>query len=217
MRLLLSVLLISLSLHAGAQTIMPFEFTSEEENKLLKENDTVKYYVASHDTSKIVAINEDGLYYKLLGKNRGVIDEGGFVMDGEKYLQDGKWTRHFENGKTKVTGYFHKGKPVGTWEEFGENGKLKAVSNYALIIDKDGSMQTCMSGTNETYYSNGNLKTRGFYAAEQKTVEDTIEVEDPVSGNKVLKSISHSAYKKKKTGHWEYYTENGELEKKEDL
>ena len=46
---------------------------------------------------------------------------------------------------------------------------------------------------------------------------DTVEVEDPVSGEKKLSVTHHQSYSAEKTGQWEHYDENGALEKKEEL
>ena len=73
-----------ITVHSFAQSLIPFEFTSEDENRLLKENDSFKYYVASGDTMNTVGINEEGQYYKLLNKDLKLIAAGTFIMEGEK-------------------------------------------------------------------------------------------------------------------------------------
>ena len=200
---------------SNSQGPIPFEFTSEEETRLIKENDSLKYYVASGDTSNIVCLEEEGSYYKLLNKERKVIAEGSYVAEGEKYLQTGRWTEHYAGAKVKLTGYYEKGNPIGTWQEFYSTGKLKTVYNYAVIDDK-GIKNSCLSGTYQEYYPNGKLKVNGFYAAVATTVHDTVIVEDPVENRKVEKVMSRKTYSPEKTGRWESYTENGELDKKED-
>src|ERR1700733_3468721 len=94
LRLLLSSLCFVVTAgHARSQTVsfIPFEFTSEEDNRLIKEDDSFKYYVASGDTNQVVCINEETYGYKLLSKDRKVIADGSFIIEGDKYLQDGKW------------------------------------------------------------------------------------------------------------------------------
>ena len=201
------------------QTIQPsilFEFTSEEDNRLIKENDSLKFYVASGDTSNVVCIDEEDSYYKLLNKERKLIAEGAFIADGEKYLQAGKWNAYYAGAKVKLTGYYEKGRPVGTWQEFYSSGKLKTVYNYAIIDDK-GVKNSCLSGSYQEFYQSVKLKVNGFYVAVSTTVHDTVVIEDPIENKKLEKVMSRKTYSPEKTGHWEYYTESGELDKKEDL
>jgi len=200
-----------------AQALIPFEFTSEEDNKLLKENDSVKFYEASGDSSNMVSLNEESLYYKLLSKDYKVLAEGAYITEGEKFIQDGKWVARYENGKPKITGAYRKNLPIGTWHEYFSNGKLQLVTNYAIITGEHGETFYCMSGTYQEYYENGKIKTSGYYAAGIIKVADTIYVTDPVSEKTVVKYNSHGEYYPEKTGHWEYYTESGELDKKEDF
>jgi antitoxin component YwqK of YwqJK toxin-antitoxin module len=197
------------------QVTIPFEFISEEENHLIKENDSVKFFIASGDSANTVSINEEASYYKLFNRDRRVIAEGPFIAEGDKYLQDGKWTAYFNNGKIKVIGYYKRNMPVGTWQEFYSSGKPKVISNYAIFIDRE--LITCMSGSYQEYYPTGKLKVSGFYAAEAHKTADTLLVEDPVSGETKKVVQKHNDLKPVKTGRWEYYTEEGELDKKEEF
>jgi len=202
---------------AFAQVNIPFAFTSEEDNRLIKENDSFKYYVATGDSSKMVGIDEDGSWYKLFGKDGKLIAEGAFIVEADKYLQHGHWTEHYPNGKVKITGFYTRNQPVGTWQEFYNTGKLKVVSNYAIIDDERGRRSSCLSGTYQEYYQSGKIKVSGFYTAVMTKINDTVEVEDPIAGEKKLVVSQTASYKAQKTGQWEHYEENGELEKKEEL
>jgi len=200
-----------------AQSLIPFYFTSEEDNRLLNENDSLKFYVASGDSTNIVSINEEESMYKLLSKDRKILAEGTFLTENDKFLQDGKWTERFENGKIKLTGYYRKSIPIGTWQQFYNNGKIKVVSNYAVITGEHGEFFSCLSGTYKEYFENGQLKTNGFYSAALSKAFDTTYVDDPVSGKTVVKYTQRNEYYPEKTSHWDYYTEDGELDKKEDF
>src|ERR1700744_3967149 len=125
----LLVVIFLFTIRVSAQGLIPFQFTSEEDNRLIKENDSLKYYVASGDTSYIVSMNEETSTYRLLTKDHRMIAQGVFILEGEKYLQDGKWIERFDNGKTKLTGYFDHGRPAGTWEEYYDNGKIRSIFN----------------------------------------------------------------------------------------
>ena len=216
MRNWLLVCCISFACTSFAQVSIPFDFTSEDENRLIKENDSLKYFVASTDTNDIVVLNEENAWYKLLNKEHKLIAEGAYITDGDKYLQIGKWVAQYENGKPKTTGYFQRNMPVGTWQEFYMSGKIKIISNYGIFNYK-GEISTCLSGSWQEYYTNGKLKINGFYCGNIITYKDTISVEDPVTSTSSQKEITHREIRSEKTGHWEYFTETGELEKAVDF
>jgi len=219
MRLIVVVLLlITVPCKLHAQVLIPIKYTSEDENQLLKENDTLRYYAATGDSVNIVVINEDALYYKLVNKRSKTktVAEGRIIADGESYKQDGHWVQYYSNGIAEISGNYLRGKPVGAWETYYRDGKLKTSVHYALITDKDG-MYTCMSGMYKEYYENGSLKTLGYYTADRNRQQDTIQVEDPITGSKQVKTLFRSVFIPRKTGDWEYYTADGELEKKEEL
>src|ERR1039458_6864747 len=130
------VLLLAISSLTRAQPTIPFEFISEDENRLKKENDSLKYYVASGDTSNTVVINEEASMYKLLNKNHKIIAEGAFVAEGDKYLRDGHWVEKYDNGKIKNSGYYRRNLPIGTWQEYYNTGIIKAIWNYGMFIYK---------------------------------------------------------------------------------
>ncbi len=216
MRLFILFLIIFLPSQTFAQATIPIKFTSEEDNKLIKETDSLKYYEATNDPEAVVCIDEDAAYYKLLGKNKKVIDEGCFLTEDDKLVQDGKWTERFDNGKAKITGYYRRNKPIGTWKEFYLEGRVKSIYNFAIII-VGSKVSTCLSGSYQEFYDDGKLKVNGFYASAKFQLKDTIVVDDPVTGKKVRTIEPISVYKPEKTGHWEYYSEDGELDKKEDF
>ncbi|MCW3121978.1 MAG: repeat protein, partial [Flavipsychrobacter sp.] len=108
-------------------------------------------------------------------------------------------------------------KPTGTWQEFYSNGKPKTIANYTIVLTEKGTTSFCLTGTWEEFYSNGKLKVSGHYSAAETKVKDTLTVEDPITEQKVLKVSTRTQYGSVKSGVWEYYSENGELEKKEEL
>jgi antitoxin component YwqK of YwqJK toxin-antitoxin module len=215
-RILLIVFILHTTL-SHAQVAIPFGFTSEEKNKLIRENDSVKFYTATRDTSRIVSINDETNWYRLLNKkDRSVIAEGSFIVDDEKYMQEGRAVAHYPDGGIKLAGFYRHGKPVGLWQAYYPGGQLKNIYNYAIILD-DGGFSSCYSGSYQEFFENGKLKVNGFYAAKMTEVFDTVDVEDPVTNEYVHKAISRMSYAPQKTGHWEYYNESGELDKKEDF
>ncbi|MES2702976.1 MAG: hypothetical protein V4649_10070 [Bacteroidota bacterium] len=217
MRNLFVIVLVLCAQAAAAQLSIPFGFLSDDKNKFLRENDSVKFYAATGDTSRIVSINEETSWYKLISKKDGtVVAEGSFWPDEERALQDGKAFTRYPSGTIKLSGYYLRGKPVGTWQSYYAGGQLKAVYNYGIINDDNG-ISTCYSGLYQEYYENGKLKVNGFYAAKMSEVADTVAVEDPVSGDTVTKVLKRSAYAAAKAGRWEYYNQEGEFTKKDEF
>jgi antitoxin component YwqK of YwqJK toxin-antitoxin module len=215
LRIVLFVLLSAVAAGARAQMVLiPLEFTSEDDNKLIKEEDSFRYYKATGDTANIVCLNEDASYYTLLSKDSKVVAEGAYVVEGDKYLQDGKWILNFDNGKIRRTGYYKKGMPIGTWQDYFSTGKLRKISNYG-IFEQDGVQYSSLSGSYQEYHQNGKLKVNGFYAATVSTTYDTIVVNDPVTGAEKQTLMPRKKLVGNRTGQWEYYTETGEAEKKE--
>ena len=213
---LILIMLCLANIVRGQELRIPFQFSSEEDNRLLREDDSMKYYVASDDSLLEVALNEENSWYRLLGQGKKVVAEGAYVQDGDKYLQDGIWTQKFENGKIKMTGAYQHGTPIGTWQEYYVNGNLKTLANYGIFL-ADGQVYSCLSGSYQEYFKSGRLKVNGYFLSKLSSYKDTMEVEDPVTEKKLYKLINHTVLTAVKTGHWEYYTENGELDKKEDL
>ncbi len=199
-----------------SQVEPPFSFVSEDNNRLIKEEDSGKYYVASGDTSRIVFIGDETAAYKLFDRNHKILAEGNFSVDGDKYMREGKWTDYYENGAIKNTGYYHKDNPIGLWQHYYPDAKLKTLYTYALV--DNGAYYYCMSGSYQEFYENGQLKTNGFYKAtiDEKS-KDTTEVIDPETEKTVRKITTGKRPRPEKYGTWEYFTDKGELSKKEEF
>ena len=202
---------------AQGQTLIPFEFTSEEDNRFVKENDSCRCYVSSGDSSMTVCLNEENLFYKLVNHAQKTVAEGSYILEGEKYLQTGKWIEKYDNGRPKIVGCYRRNKPIGTWQEFYANGKVKTIYNYTIMVNEKGSTSFCLSGTWQEFYPDGKVKVNGYYLASETKVTDTLIVEDPITEQKVMKLTARTECKPVKTGTWEYYNENGELDKKDEF
>jgi antitoxin component YwqK of YwqJK toxin-antitoxin module len=216
MRIAFILFLICTAASSHAQISIPFGFTSEEKNKLIREDDSLKYYTATRDSTKMVAINDEMSWYKLMNKDKSVVAEGGYIVDDDKYYQDGRAMSRYPNGTIKLSGYYRHGKPVGLWQGYYSGGQLKTIYNFGIVLD-DAGFSSCYSGAYQEFYENGKLKINGFYGARLTEVFDTVDVEDPVSGNTIHKTVGHNSYAAQKTGHWEYFSPEGELSKKEDF
>lgn len=73
-------------------------------------------------------------------------------------LRQGRWSKHYPNGRLMYEGFFSDGKPSGEWKRFHENGALKAVMNY-----KADSAYTSL------YDESGKLIAEGLYINELKS------------------------------------------------
>jgi len=210
-------LLISLHHTCAAQVDIPFAFTSDEDNRLLKDGEAGKSYVASGDTTNVVYLNEETFVYKLYNNTHKLITEGSYSNEGDRYYHEGKWTVYYDNGKPKMTGHYKKNKPIGLWQEFYENGKPKTTYNYAPI-SYEGYNFSCMAGGYEEFYDNGKLKITGIYGANlESNCMDTVSAVNPVSGMEEMKVVKTKCPLPVKIGTWEYYKESGELDRKEDF
>lgn len=151
MRVILSItaLFLYLSVPALAQVETPISFTSEDDNKVVQETDSGKYYAATGNDGKTVFINEE-LKYRLYDKDNRLVAEGTVSNDGDKYLREGHWTEYYPSGKIKNSGQYHRNNPVGTWEKYYANGNLMSVCSYAMV--EGTTAFYCMTGTYEEFF-----------------------------------------------------------------
>jgi len=56
--------------------------------------------------------------------------DGGYVLVGKKYLEDGHFTYYYQNGQIESEGIFVRGVKVGNWKRFDTNGKRKTDRYY---------------------------------------------------------------------------------------
>lgn len=217
MKKLLLCLAICAVKNSYAQVETPLNFTSEDDNKIVKETDSGKYYAASKDAEMTVYIGEDPMVYRLYDKDNVLLVEGTLIEDGDKYLHQGKWTEYYGKGKVKATGYYLRDRPMGSWRKYFPDGKLMSSYSYAPI-ENNGMPYYCMAGSYQEYYENGQIKVSGFYKAViDENSKDTVTVQDPMTGNDAKKIIKGTRPRPEKYGTWEYYDEKGALTKKEDL
>jgi len=204
---------LSLTLHAQIET--PLQITPEEEGQVMKETDSGKYYHANGSEENMVFLGEDPLTYRLLTKDRKVMVEGTLSSETDGYAREGRWIEYYSNGKPKTTGYYYKNNPVGQWEKYYPSGRLKETYTLALIYNEENFY--CMTGSYREYHENGQLKTDGLYKASiDNNAKDTIYVEDPITGQQIMKLMPTRRPKPEKMGIWETYSASGELLKKED-
>ncbi len=111
---------------------------------------------------------------------------------------EGKIIIYWRNGHLKEKGNIEKGKKVGSWEYYYNNGKPKQVENYKLGV---------LHGVREEYSSGGQLFIRSTFS--NGNLEGPWLYIDPYDGWVYTKGF----YKKgKKHGNWVYYTILGEVE-----
>lgn len=214
-RLLFLIGLCCYSLSSHAQIETPLQITPEEEAQAIKETDSGKYYHASGNEENIIFLGEDPLTYRLLTKDRKVLVEGTLSSETDGFAREGRWTEFYKNGNPKITGYYYKNNPVGQWEKYYPTGKLMSAYTYALIYNEENFY--CLVGSYRDYYENGQLKTDGLYKASiDNNAKDTIYVEDPITGQQIMKLMPTRRPKSEKMGVWQTYSATGELLKKED-
>lgn len=211
----LLALAILIGIKSYAQIETPLVMFLVEQDRVSKETDSGKYYASpAHPEHKIFV--SDDMYYRLLTPDDKVVAEGTLSMNGDKYMLEGKWTEYYDNGKIKNTGFYLHNKLVGSWQQYYPGGHLRSVCNYALIENK--ATYTCKAGNYMEYFENGHLKTAGMYKAViDASMKDTVLVENPDTGQMTTKITSGDIPHAEKCGRWEYYNEQGELVKKEDL
>lgn len=217
MKYLLPLLFIA-GLHTSlyAQKEIAFPFTSEDDNHLISETDSGKYYVADGDTTHIVFINDDGTSCRVMNGEHRILCTGDLSGSQDQYIQEGKWTEYYPDGKIKSTGYYYQGKPMGLWQHYYDNGKPKSEYSYAVVSENENN-SSCLNGVYKEYYRSGALKTLGFYKADMDgTTNDTIMVKDPVTLNNKMVIQKTKAAHAEKIGKWETYPENGIAASKED-
>lgn len=199
-----------------AQKEITFPFTSEDDNRLISETDSGKYYVADGDTTNIVFINDDGTSCRVMNGEHHIICMGDLSGSQDQYLQEGKWVEYYPDGKIKSTGYYYQGKPMGLWQHYYSNGRLKSEYSYAVVSENENN-SSCLNGVYKEYYKSGALKTLGFYKANMDgTTNDTIIVKDPMTGdNKMVVQKTKVAHAEK-IGSWVSYPENGTAAPKEN-
>jgi len=76
-----------------------------------------------------------------------------------KGLRQGKWMVRYPDGKIRYEGSFRDNKPVGEWERYYENGKLKAVLFHRENTDRVKA---------ELYDADGSLFSKGNFAGKDK-------------------------------------------------
>jgi uncharacterized protein len=151
--------------------------------------------------------------------SNGKLDSKGNYVDG---LRDGYWEYYYDNGKLDSKGSYKNGKREGYWEAYYDNGELELKWIY-----KDGKKD----GYCETYNDNGGLMYKGIYK------NGELIQESPITENKKIfiprkLSNNDSRYTEhnnaqpmvdglrinqydidgNKTGYWEEYFSNGELD-----
>ncbi len=181
--------------------------------KIIKKDSSGMYYVFDYDTTKIQFVADDG-QFKMYNTKHNLLLEGeiGYRVCSQLVSKSGKWTSYYLNGKVKTEGYYERlNERIGLWKHFYPNGQLEKI--YTLgHIDFDSAVGTCMIGTYEEYYENGQLKISGLY----KAIYDTLSVATYDSlGNELSKKAIIKVPKSKAYGIWNYFQSSGQLLKKE--
>lgn len=157
-----------------------------------------------------------GMLYGLVVRyypNGSKQQEGYFKWDA----QDSVYTEWYETGHLKVKGEYYLGIPVGRWENYYLDGRLKSVEeiidsvNYVreFYLPDERHTQTIINGEGEmtTYYTTGGVKE--WYNFKGGLKDGAFE-ELSVYGYITLQGEFREG---KKNGEWKYYYYTGDLEK----
>ena len=108
-----------------------------------------------------------------------LVKEVYFVRNDDPAIRVGEYKKYHVSGNLMMKGVFEDGFKDGIFEEYYESGALQRAIKYTLgertgkvsIYDKEGNIiQTAFYENNElsdslyTYYSTGELKSKGKYA-----------------------------------------------------
>lgn len=157
-----------------------------------------------------------GLLYGLVVRyfpNGKKQQEGYFKWD----VQDSIYSEWYETGELMVKGEYALGKPVGRWEYYYRDGRLKSVEEVIDSVDyvwefylpDPAHTQTIVNGNGEltSYYTTGSVKE--WYNFKNGLRDGEFE-EISVYGYTTLKGSFQDG---KKHGEWQYYYYTGDLEK----
>lgn len=133
----------------------------------------------------------------------------------------GYWIERYRNGNLKMQGKYQCYKKVGTWISYYENGQLQKIEHYKspylkTFVSQEYNLKTdiLLEGPYLEYYSNGQLKTDGNYEIiEEFSPLDTIFALN-YETYEVAPFVKQGEFwipKSIKSGHWNHYSETGEL------
>ncbi len=181
----------------------------------MKENEEGGGYSFKTKDGLKVSMSDDG-YYKLLGSDGTLLEEGDTDEGDNSFSRHGKWMEYYASGKIKAAGNYFQNQPFGHWQLFDNKGNLSSEFDILVIAAEDGTTAYCKAGTELVYYDNGKLKEERFFKAEPYNGEDRIQVDDPETGKKVWSKVAVKAYRAKPFGTWVYYNNDGSVDRRED-
>jgi len=110
-------------------------------------------------------------------------------------------TKRMPNGITKVVGATIDGKKEGMWIEFDDSGRIS--SSYTYVNDS-------LLGEEISYWENGKISSRRYLKGNE--IQGEWAQYYDFDKNKIAQKGSYK--NGEKTGVWEYYIEDGRLNKK---
>jgi antitoxin component YwqK of YwqJK toxin-antitoxin module len=182
-------------------------------------------YCETYSTDLFWSVSRKGYthyYYKT-----GEIEWEGFCKEG---FPHGEWVKFHQNGKIKSIINYYLNALKGTYTEYFEDGKIKTRGKYDYYEAPIYSyFYSCKIGQWEYYYSNGKIKSIENYWDGPPFEQEIINIEDyiiepGIASNEYFEKVrllpngtfDDSKYKRNvKHGVWNYWNEEGELEKRE--
>jgi antitoxin component YwqK of YwqJK toxin-antitoxin module len=145
------------------------------------------------------------------GKKEGIWEryhKNGSLRTKELYdndLRDGTWESYWDNGQLHSKGSYKDGKEDGIWEEYYENGQLWSKDLY-----KDGKYVKKLPLTESEQSKKGKLFIPRRLSGENSRFIQWNK-EQPIVDGVQINQYTHDG---KKTGIWEFYYDNGQLEER---
>lgn len=156
-------------------------------------------------------------YYKLLSRGK-LLEEGGLgysCVDCPD--RNGRCNEFYVSGKVKTTGFYLRGKPVGLWSRYYENGQLQEQYTLTLTKNKEGYKgYIYRAGSYQSFYENGQVKTEGLYIVGEYEAIDSFPRIDPITGETEMLGEKRTDIRSKPFGIWVYYNPDGTVERRED-
>jgi antitoxin component YwqK of YwqJK toxin-antitoxin module len=215
--ILATIAMLLCTLLCCAQTELANELLYRTGNEtVVKKDKRGVYYAMPDDSSYTIYRDNDQRICRLYDKEDRMLVEGNIVVRNHSRvaLRSGRWTEYYKSGKIKFKGYYIDNHPVGLWQYFYPSGKFKKLYSIAFV-ETDTLSGYCKVGTYQEYYPNGHLKILGCYGI-NTTCEayDTIPILDPET--LLEKTLLLRRPAEIKIGIWQYFSENGKLEREEE-
>jgi antitoxin component YwqK of YwqJK toxin-antitoxin module len=217
-----------------------FNFSKNKSYKTITygpENIAVVKYYKDGDNTEVIDLSTDSATYKTIPNNLFYLE--GLIAatyDSQyKITENGECIFYYSNGVISDSGINKNGYHEGTWVEHYYSSLVGSIINFKegkmngkhiAYYDKGNAVMIesqykndALYGSYKEYYISGNIKKEGYYSEDLKPLNVTEKNRDSLSSQFPNISIPKDFFPlfpiSLKNGTWKYYSENGELIKKE--